>query len=315
MIDIDLILKDKKTIAIGGHVRPDGDCVGSVLGMYNFIKDNYKDASVKAYLEYIPRIFMFLKGADELIPPSESDEEIDLFICLDCSDLKRLGPSQTRFLAAKETLCIDHHLVDGDFAIYNHIIPDYSSTCELLYDLFGEERITKEIAECLYTGIIHDTGVFRFDCTTKETMRKAGILMDKGVDFPWIIDKTFFQKTFNQSRVLGHALEKAVRLSDDRIVATFITREEMKEFEVEARHLEGIVSALRDTKDSLAAIFLYELEPGCFKVSMRATADINLASIAARHGGGGHAKAAGCEIEGDPVEAIANISQEIEALF
>ena len=84
---------------------------------------------------------------------------------------------------------------------------------------------------------------------------------------------------------------------------------------MEARHLEGIVSALRDTKDSLAAIFLYELEPGCFKVSMRATADINLASIAARHGGGGHAKAAGCEIDGDPVEAIANISQEIEALF
>jgi len=315
MIDLDPILKDKKTIAIGGHVRPDGDCVGSVLSMYNFIKDNYKEAEVKAYLEYIPRIFMFLKGAEDLILPSESNESVDLFICLDCSDLKRLGPSQSRFIAAKETLCIDHHLTDEEFATYNHIIPDYSSTCELLYDLFGEEKITKEIAECLYTGIIHDTGVFRYDCTTKDTMRKAGILMDKGIDFPRIIDKTFFQKTFNQNRVLGHALEKSVRLSDDRIVATFITRSEMKEYEVEARHLEGIVSALRDTKDSLAAIFLYELEVGHFKVSMRSTADINLVSVAARHGGGGHAKAAGCEIDGDPVEAIANISQEIEALF
>lgn len=315
MIDLDLILKDKKEIAIGGHVRPDGDCVGSVLGMYNYIREYYPDANVKAYLEYIPRMFMFLKGAEDLIEPSESDESVDLFICLDCGDIKRLGPSGSRFNAAKETLCVDHHLSNTDFADHNHIIPDYSSTCELLYDIFGCENITKEIAECLYTGIIHDTGVFRFDCTTKDTMKKAGILMDKGINFPRIIDKTFFEKTFNQNRVLGHALEKAVRLSNDRIVATFITFDEMREYEVQPRHLEGIVSALRDTKDSLAAVFLYELDPGHFKVSMRATADINLADIAVRHGGGGHAKAAGCEIEGDPVEAIANISQEIEALF
>ncbi len=318
MIRLDDILEDVKTVAIGGHVRPDGDCVGSVLSMLNYIEDNFPDIEAKAYLEPIPHIFEFLKRSEELLEPSESDEAVDLFICLDCSDTKRLGPSGTRFTAAKKTLCIDHHLSNDAFADENYIIPDYSSTCELVYNLISAgspERITKEIAECLYTGIIHDTGVFRFDCTKLSTMEAAGHLMEKGIDFGRIIDETFYQKTFDQNRVTGRALQKAKLYSDGRIIASFITAEEMQEFNVKPKHLDGIVSALRDTKGALAAIFLYELEPGHFKVSTRATADINLADLAKSHGGGGHAKAAGFEIDGDAEAGIEAIVKEIEPLF
>lgn len=318
MIRLDDILAGKKTVAIGGHVRPDGDCVGSVLAMLNYIEDNFPEIRAQAYLEPIPHIFDFLSRSGELEEPSESADPVDLFICLDCSDTKRLGPSGSRFEAARETLCVDHHLSNDAFADENYIIPDYSSTCELVYNLIAamdEKRITKEIAECLYTGIIHDTGVFRFDCTKLSTMEAAGHLMEKGIDFGRIIDETFFQKTFEQNRVTGRALQKAKRYSDGRIVASYITAEEMKEFHVLPKHLDGIVSALRDTKGALAAVFLYELEPGHFKVSTRATADINLADLAKSHGGGGHAKAAGFEIDGDAESGIETIVKEIEPLF
>lgn len=314
-IRLDDIVKDKKTIGIGGHIRPDGDCVGSVLSVYNYIKTYYPEISVDAYLETIPNKFKFLMNSAVLKEPVESDKVYDLFICLDCSDIKRLGPSGKMFENAKKRLCIDHHLSNESFADINYIIPDESSTCELVFNSMDEDKITTDIATSLYLGIIHDTGVFRYDCTHFSTMVAAGKLMGKGINFPKLIDETFYQKTFNQNKVTGCALEKAKLYADGRIIASYITMEEMAKYDVLPRHLDGIVSELRDTKDAEVAIFLYELEKGSFKVSSRATADINLAEVASRHGGGGHAKAAGFEVFGEPEAAIQGIVDEITPLL
>ena len=314
-IRLDDIVKDKKTIGIGGHIRPDGDCVGSVLSVYNYIKTYYPEISVDAYLETIPNKFKFLMNSADLKEPVESDKVYDLFICLDCSDIKRLGPSGKMFENAKKRLCIDHHLSNESFADINYIIPDESSTCELVFNSMDEDKITTDIATSLYLGIIHDTGVFRYDCTHFSTMVAAGKLMGKGINFPKLIDEAFYQKTFNQNKVTGCALEKAKLYADGRIIASYITMEEMAKYDVLPRHLDGIVSELRDTKDAEVAIFLYELEKGSFKVSSRATADINLAEVASRHGGGGHAKAAGFEVFGEPEAAIQGIVDEITPLL
>lgn len=252
VIKLDDILKGKSTVALGGHIRPDGDCVGSVLSVYNYIKLYYPEISVDAYLEPIPNKFKFILNSAELKEPEESDRVYDLFICLDCSDIKRLGPSGKMFQNAKETFCIDHHLSNESFADHNYIVPDESSTCELVFNSMDEEKINTDIATSLYVGIIHDTGVFRYDCTHFSTMVIAGKLMGKGVDFPNIIDKTFFMKTFNQNKVTGCALEKAKLYCDGKIVASYITMEEMKKYDVLPKHLDGIVSELRDTKDAEA---------------------------------------------------------------
>ena len=162
---LDEIIKDKKLIGIAGHVRPDGDCAGSTLAVYNYIKDNYPDKDVRLYLEPIPNIFKFMKRADQIRSDYVDDDVFDLFIALDCGDLVSLVFFFIFFVNAISTLCIDHHASNSSFADVNYIFPDASSTCELVFELIDRTKLKKDIAECLYTGMVHDTGVFQFSCT------------------------------------------------------------------------------------------------------------------------------------------------------
>lgn len=168
MTEIDSILKDAQSVAVSGHVRPDGDCVGSTLAVYNYIKDYYPDIKARLYLEPSPNIFKFMQRADEIDSSYADDTVYDLFIACDCSDTGRLGSAAKYFESAKRTLCIDHHVTNGAFADANYIFPDASSTCELVFELLPKERITIQIAECIYTGMVHDTGVFQYSCTSKK---------------------------------------------------------------------------------------------------------------------------------------------------
>lgn len=295
---LDEIIKDKKLIGIAGHVRPDGDCAGSTLAVYNYIKDNYPDKDVRLYLEPIPNIFKFMKRADKIRSDYADDDVFDLFIALDCGDLGRLGNAAKYFENAKSTLCIDHHASNSSFADINYIFPDASSTCELVFEVIDRTKLKKDIAECLYTGMVHDTGVFQYSCTSAKTMEIAGILMETGIDYPKIVDETFYTKTFGQNKILGQALLNAELYLDGAVIASMITQAEMDEFSVLPKHLDGIVNQLRVTKDVKIALFLYENEDKTFKGSLRVNGDYNVAEIAAEFGGGGHVKAAGFTIDG-----------------
>ncbi len=204
--NIDEKLTGIKSVGIAGHVRPDGDCAGSTLAVYNYIRTYYPKTDVRLYLEPIPNIFKFLQNAEEIRNECTDTENFDLFIVLDCGDKMRLGSAAKYFESAGHTLCIDHHVSNQAFADDNYILPDASSTCELVFDLMDKDKITKEIAECLYTGMVHDTGVFKYSCTSPKTMRAAAVLMEKGIDFPKIVDETFFTKTYRQNRVMGQVL-------------------------------------------------------------------------------------------------------------
>ena len=293
------ILSSVKTVGISGHIRPDGDCVGSCLGMYNYLVTYFKDLDVHVYLEPIPNVFKFLKNADRIedINSLSDDFVFDLYIALDCSDGGRLGKAFDYFSTAKKTICIDHHFSNsGNFADYNYIVPDDSSASELVFNQIGADKITKDIAECLYTGIIHDTGVFQYSCTSEATMQCAGFLMSLGIDYPKICDETYYAKTMIQNRMLGMALLNCKTFVDDKIIAAVITADDMKKYNAQSKHLEGIVQQLRDTTGVEVAIFLYELEDGDFKGSTRATGDVDLTVITGKFGGGGHKKAAGFSV-------------------
>lgn len=305
-------LEGVRTAAIAGHVRPDGDCVGSCLATYNYIKTNYPEISVALYLEPIPNIFKFLARSGEIIHDCGEDIAYDLFIAQDCGDANRLGAAAKYFHSAKKTICVDHHVSNDSFADENYIFPHASSTSELVFGLIGEAHITKEIAECIYVGIVHDTGVFQYSCTSSKTMEIAGRLMEMGIDFTRIVDETFYTKTFAQNKILGEALLKSCRYLGGRVIVSVITLEDMKRHDVLPKHLDGIVNQLRVTKDAEIAVFLYENEDGSFKVSTRSNGLVDAARLAVTFEGGGHARAAGFSIGKTAEEAVEDILTEIK---
>ena len=307
------LLEGKTSVAIGGHVRPDGDCVGACMGLYQYLKENYRDIETEVYLEEIPSHFSFIRGTEEIRHEVQPEQTCDLFICLDCGDAERLGFSRPLFERAGQTFCVDHHISNQAFADENYIVPDASSTSELIFRLLDREKITKEMAEALYIGIVHDTGVFQYSCAGPETFRIAAELLEKGVDAPSIIERTYYEKSYAQNQILGRALLESIVFMDGKCIASYITKKTMDFYGVKPKDLDGIVSQMRVTKGVEVAIFMYETDASVYKVSLRSKEKVDVSRIAAYFGGGGHAKAAGFSMAGTPHDVLNNLAGQMEA--
>ncbi len=305
-------LLQAKTVAIGGHVKPDGDCVGSTMGLYQYIKKYYPETEVDVYLEEIPESFKYIQATEEILHEVDETKKYDLFIALDCGDVSRLGFSGVLFEQAERTFCIDHHISNRSFADENYIFLEASSTSELVYRLIEKQKITPEIAEALYLGIVHDTGVFQYSCTSPETMEAAAQLMRTGIKTDEIIEKTYYEKTYAQNQILGRALLESFMLMEGRCIVSYITKKMMDFHQVSPKDLEGIVSQMRMTKGVETAILLYETAPQEFKVSLRAKGDqVDLSKVAGAFGGGGHKKAAGVTMKGTVHDIINLLTEQI----
>lgn len=308
---LESFLQQVKSVGITGHIRPDGDCVGSTLAVYNYIKTWYPNIDVDLYLGDFSESFLFLKNVDQILHQCEEEKQYDLFIALDSGDLERLGDAAKYFKMAKKTLCIDHHISNIGYADENWIDANASSTSEMIYLALEEEKITKEIAESLYMGIVHDTGVFQFSCTSAQTMRIAGQLMETGIDFSRIVDETYYQKTFHQNQILGRALLESFVFLDGKAIVAVIKQNTMRFYNVTAKDLDGIVNQMRVTKGVECAIFLYETGPSEFKVSLRSNGKVDVCKIAMFFSGGGHVRAAGCTVCGNMYDAINSIAEKV----
>lgn len=308
-------LQEARRVAIGGHVRPDGDCVGSCMGLYLYMKDNYPDIQTDVYLEPVPEKFKIISGTEEIRSEIQEGEAYDLFICLDCGDEERLGFSMPLFQSALHTFCIDHHVSNQSFAEYNQIVPDASSTSELIYGFMDKKRVTKEIAECLYMGIAHDTGIFQYSNVSPSTFRMAAELLETGIDAAELIDFTYYEKTYAQNQVLGRALLESIVFMDGKCIAAFMKKTQMDFYGVTPKDLDGIVSQLRITQGVEVAIFAYETEKDLYKVSLRSKKAIDVSVIAGYFGGGGHVRAAGCVMPGTIYDVLNNLSRQIELQF
>lgn len=306
-------LKDKKTVVILGHVNPDGDCVGSCTGMYNYLTENFKDLEVSLYLHTTSKKFAYLKGYDSVLTEFDPEKKFDLCITLDASDVKRLGIFAPYLETAEYSLCVDHHITNEGMAHVNVVDPDASSCCEVLYWLLDPEKISKAVAECLYTGIIHDTGVFKYSNTSRKTMEIVGHLMEFGIDFPQIIDGSFYMKSYEQSKLHGCAMLNSRRILDNRCIYTVVTQAQMEEYGCSVKATDGIVDQLRVIDGVEVVILLYETgAPSEYKVSLRTNSDLDLSRIAAVFGGGGHVKAAGCTVTDTVEEILAGLCEQIK---
>lgn len=311
MNKIENYLEEVKTVGITGHRRPDGDCIGSCLGLYNYLTKNYPELSVSLYLESIADKFVFLKNSDKIIFNTEKDEEFDLFIVLDSSDLERIGETVKYFDKAKKTLCIDHHISNNNFAMENVVDAKLSSASELLYMMLDEDKVDKYVAEALYLGIVHDSGVFKYSNTSYNTMAIAGKLMEKGIDFTSIIDDTFYTKTYVQNQILGRALLESVVFYDGKCIFSVVKKDEFDFYNITSADLDGVVEQLRITKGVEVAIFMYETEPMEYKISLRSKSEVDVSKVAEYFGGGGHIRAAGVMMHGTVYDVINNLSEQI----
>ena len=310
------ILEEKllsaKKVAITGHVNPDGDCIGSVLAIYNYISTVYPEIKLSAYLEEFSDKFMFLKNSENIKQSVEEDEEFDLLICVDSADIQRLGFSEVLLQKSKESINIDHHVTNTKFTDETCLEADASSTAEVIYTLLNKEKIDKAVAECLYTGMVHDTGVFRYSCTSPKTMRVAADLMEKGIDYTTIVDESFYEKSYLQNQILGRTLLESILILDGKCIFSYVNRKMMNFYEVTKKDLDGIIEQLRQTRGVEVAIFLYEVETQKYKVSLRSKTKVDVSKIAAFFGGGGHVRAAGCTMDGTVHDIVNNISMHIE---
>ena len=213
---------------------------------------------------------------------------------------------------AKNTVCIDHHVTNSGIARINHICPEASSTCEVLYELLEDTRIGKACAEALYTGIIHDTGVFQYSCTGERTMQIGGRLIAKGIPFDQIIQDSFYTKTYVQNQILGRTIMESIMLLDGQCIVGYLKQKDLKFYGVTPADLDGIVNQLRITRGVEVAIFLYETGVQEYKVSMRSNGKVDVAAIALFFGGGGHMRAAGCTMQGSVHDVINALTEPIE---
>ena len=311
---IDEIVKNVKSVGITGHVRPDGDCVGSTLGLYNYLHANYPDIDVTVYLEEFEPHFNFISGSDLVAHDCNGHTEpYDIFFVLDCGVLDRVANfAQPYIKKARQVVNIDHHVDGHDFADINHYDSQISSASELLYGIFDENKVTKAVAEAIYTGIIHDTGVLKYQATTAKTMEIAAKCMEKGIDFTSIIDDTFYRVTFNQNYMLGKALLAAQRELDGRLIWSHIDRATMEEYHVTGKELGNIIDQLRFTEGVEVAVFTYELADHSTKVSTRSVNTVDVNAICNALGGGGHVRAAGATVSEPHEQVIEEITKMVK---
>ena len=297
------LIENAKNIAITGHVSPDGDCTGSTLALYNYITENFEGKQVRVCLEKPSKKFSYMNGFDLI--SEDPFSEADLLVSLDASDRERLGSRGVMLDTAKESICIDHHVTNTNFAKFN-IVEDFrSSTCELLYTLLDYDKISVNTAVCLYTGIVHDSGVFKYQSTTRQTMEIAGALIDKGFDFTKIIDDTYFKKNFNATRLLGLVLTNAKLIFDGKCCYGLLDYDTWTGYIDDKKKMDGIIDNLRNIDGVEIALFMYETAKDEHKVSLRSI-NANVSSIATALGGGGHMRAAGATVCGKADELLEN---------
>lgn len=305
-------VKSAATIGISGHIRPDGDCIGSAMGLYLYLKKACPMAKIQVMLEQPAEVFSCIKGIDEIHTDFSTDiDNFDVFIVVD-SEKGRIGGAETYFDEAKKRINIDHHISNKGSGDINYIVPDASSASELIYQVIEDKSLLdEEIAKALYIGMIHDTGVFQYSNTSPETLRTAAELISYGFDFSRLIDETFYEKTYVQNQILGRALLESILFMDGRCVVSLIDKKTMSFYQVQPHDLEGIVSQLRNTKGVECAIFMYQLDTLEYKVSLRSNGKVDVARVAAFFGGGGHIKAAGVTMQGTFHDIVNNLSAQI----
>ncbi len=309
---LDEIIKEinkAETFVVLAHENPDGDAMGSTLAIANALKNMGKSTIDVLFKEY-PAIFNMLPNID-LVKKEASISHYDMAIVLDCPDTKRVSSIYEEYIEnAKVIVQFDHHLRNTMFGDYNVVNPVAPACAQILASSFPymNIEITQDIATCLITGIITDTGGFRFDSTTTETFEFAGWALSKGVNVSKIYKEVLMTKSKSQFEAEKLAVSRLELLENDKITFTYMTKEDEQRLGVKAGELDGIATIGTTIKGVEIAIFAHERDNG-FKISFRSNR-IDVSDICMLFGGGGHKLAAGCTIDASIEEVKKAVIEE-----
>ena len=312
----DSIIKNSKNILLVSHINPDGDTLGSMCGLYSLIKDNYKKKCDMLAVSDVPVTYKFLPYSDEIkfIDEYDFSREYDVVVNLDVAALDRCADAKILFNKAKNTVNIDHHETNPNYAGINIVKPEASATAEVLVELAIRTgwKISTETAICLYTGIMTDTGCFRFSNTTQKTMEFAGKLISYGVNPSEIYQKCYESNSKDLVLFQSYCVNKAEFLNDDKIAYTIVYKKDLEKFHNNGEDFtDGLTEKLRAIKTTEIAFVVKVLISTTSKISVRSkTKDI--AQVCSAFGGGGHKLAAGAVIKAAPVKAVNLVLEEIK---
>lgn len=299
------LIESATSVGVACHIRPDGDAIGCLLALALAL--NQRGVPLQATWDgdpvALPAQLDFLPGADLLIPTNDFRPP-DVAIAVDCATLDRLGRIGERMKKAKAFVNIDHHVSNTKFAAVNVVDVQSASSAELVVQLLSRmgADITPEIATCLYTGVVTDTGRFSYSNVLPRTHAVAGFLIQRGVDVAAISQRLYESAPFGALKVLGRALDHATLQADPAFVLTYLTQADLKEFGVSMEDTDDVIDAVRANRDADVTVLLKELEDGSWKGSFRSKGATDVGTIAQSLGGGGHTLAAGFEV-GGPLEA------------
>ncbi len=311
MIDIVAECLGAKTIGICGHIKPDGDCIGASLALCMYLQKRLPEAEVTVFSDEFSHAFDTVDGIDLLCMNFDLPNP-EVFIVVDTVD-NRIGKAEHYFKNARKTINIDHHISnESGCGMVNYVVPTASSASELVYDLIDDAYMDTGIAQAIYLGIAHDTGIFKYSNTSPKTLQIVAKLISYPFDFSGLIDRTFYEKTYSQNLALGRILLESKRFLDDTVIFGFIDIKTMKEMQVNNNDFDGVINQLRITRGVECAIFMYQMNEVTYKVSLRSQNRVDVAAIAVEFGGGGHKRAAGFYAKGEPEEILNRILGLIE---
>ncbi|EYE88181.1 hypothetical protein Q428_09120 [Fervidicella metallireducens AeB] len=294
------IILDKNSFAIVSHTSPDGDSMGSMLAVYNQLLSMGKNADVFVE-EDLPMKYSFLSGFGSIKKYSISNKSYECVFVLDCGDIDRLGLCKDVLNRADVVINIDHHISNTLFGHLNLVDSNASSVGEIIYQLFKVNgyHISKEIAGCLYTSIVSDTGGFKYSNTTSITLSIVGDLINTNIDFSDIYNKIFNVKTLSQIKLMSKVTSTLELHFDNRVSILILTENMLKECNANEDDASEFINIGRDIEEVEVAILIKEKNINSCRVSLRSKKYVDVAKIASMFGGGGHIRAAGCTIEGN----------------
>lgn len=300
-----------ESILIVTHENPDGDAMGSSLALYNALKAYGKNPEI-VVPEY-SRTFDFLPGTKE-IKKECSKDVYDLAISVDAATLRILGNLGNHYESAKSKVVIDHHGSNTMYGDYNYVNPDAPACSQLLIVIleYFNIEINKEIGTCILTGIITDTGGFKYSTVTAETFEFVAWLLSKGVNVSAIYKQVLQIRTKSNFELNKIAMDRLEFLEQGKVAFTYITIEDEEKVHAETGDHEGLVDIGRDIEGVEVSIFIRETLQKGLKISLRSNEYVNVSDIAILFGGGGHPRAAGCAFQGDMQQAKEKILSEVK---
>jgi phosphoesterase RecJ-like protein len=298
---------------ISAHINADGDAIASVIAMGMLLDYLKKKHYMVLHDAEIDNRFAYLKNFNRIITYNFAlDLQLRAAIILDSPGVKRLGDVQKLLPNRSQTVKIDHHPAEDDFAVISMADEKASSSTQLVYEILDQANIkfTRDLAETIYTGIVYDTGRFSFSNTTSRDMYIGGKMIDVGVNPSKINDRIFFENSFEAIRTIGKGLAEMENHLDGAVNVIYLS------FEMMSRNHHGEIEELANysvaIRGGIVGMFVREIRPRFHKISLRAKGNIDVNKIAKKFNGGGHTRAAGCRLDGTKNEVIRKVLAEIE---